>query len=157
MQNVLDWARFRNHRNHPPSWVLTPFWFDDFVKIVEVVNIFLWSHFFFSLVVERGSTHECVTFFKIFNGNWFWASIDIQQIAEHGEKDPIFLLPWTIITTICKMFYVSFLSALNDFCKSTGYIFCVSIQDSFMPYYTSWHDTFGFGKLFPKEQRFRER
>ena len=95
-----------------------------------------------------------VTFFKIFNGNWFRAAIDIQQIAEHGEKDPIFILPWTIITPKYKMVYVSVLSTLNDFCKCTGYIFCVSTRDSFMPYYTSWHNTFGFGKLSQRSKGF---
>ena len=73
------------------------------------------------------------TFFKIFNGNWFWAAIDIQQITEHGVKDPIFILPWTIITPKYKMFYVLVLSTWNDFCKCTGYIFCILTQDSFVP------------------------
>ena len=45
------------------------------------------------------------------------------------------------------MFYVLVLSTSNDFCKCTGYIFRVSTRDSFTPYYSSWHDTFGFGKL----------
>ena len=50
--------------------------------------------------------------------------------------------------------FVLVLSTSNNFGKCTGYIFCVSTWDSLMPYYTSWHDTFGFGKLSQRSKCF---
>ena len=154
MQSFLDWAHFPNHRNLPPSWVA-------YSLLIQLFSQNHWSRKHFSLISfliqfggGRVSAHECVTFFKIFNGNWFWVAIDIQQIAEHGEKDPVFILPWTIIIPNYKMFYILVLSTSNDLCKCSGYIFCISTQDSFMPYYTSWQDTFGLGTLSQRSKGF---